>query len=80
MFVENGGCAVSESESQPGSDTVGAGDSFLAALIKYLLLEDESPEVALDRACALGVYVANVRGAVSSHKDAPDALRWIFAP
>lgn len=78
VFVENGGHAVSESES--GSDTVGAGDSFLAALIKYLLLEDESPEVALDRACALGAYVANVRGAVPSHEDAPDALRRIFAP
>lgn len=80
IFVENDGYAVSESESQPGSDTVGAGDSFLAALIKYLLLEDETPEVALDRACALGAYVANMRGAVPTHEDAPVALRRIFAP
>ena len=80
IFVENDGYAVSESESQPGSDTVGAGDSFLAALVKYLLLEDETPEVALDRACALGAYVANMRGAVPTHEDAPVALRRIFAP
>ena len=80
VFVEHDGYTVSASESQPGSDTVGAGDSFLAALIQYLLLEGEAPEVALDRACALGAYVANVRGAVPSHEDAPEALRRIFAP
>ena len=76
IFVENGGYSC---ESQPGSDTVGAGDSFLAALIRYLLLEEEPAEQALERACALGAYVANVRGAVPSHDGAPDKLRRIFS-
>lgn len=76
VFVENDGHSC---ESQPGSDTVGAGDSFLAALIQYLLLEEEPAEQALDRACALGAYVANVRGAVPSHDGAPEKLRRIFS-
>ena len=76
VFVENGGYSC---ESQPGSDTVGAGDSFLAALIRYLLLEEEPADQALERACALGAYVANVRGAVPSHVGAPEILRQIFS-
>jgi len=43
-------------------DTVGAGDSFLATLI-LLLLKDEEPQKAIDRACAVGAMVAGSVGA-----------------
>ena len=43
-------------------DTVGAGDSFLAALISKLL-KKEDPKMALDYACAIGSIVAGKEGA-----------------
>ncbi len=43
-------------------DTVGAGDSFLAALISKLL-NKEDPQRALDYACAIGSLVAAKEGA-----------------
>ena len=43
-------------------DTVGAGDSFLAALIKKLL-NNEDAQLALDYACAIGSIVASKEGA-----------------
>ena len=43
-------------------DTVGAGDSFLAALISKLL-KKEDPQMALDFACAIGSIVAGKEGA-----------------
>jgi len=43
-------------------DTVGAGDSFLATFVNGLLKGQSIPEV-LDRACAVGAYVAGKRGA-----------------
>lgn len=43
-------------------DTVGAGDSFLATLI-YGLLTKETPEDALEVACAVGSIVASKAGA-----------------
>lgn len=43
-------------------DTVGAGDSFLATLIHHLL-NHETPDKALDTACAVGALVANSKGA-----------------
>lgn len=43
-------------------DTVGAGDSFLAALVNYLL-KGESPQKAIDVACAVGALVAQSEGA-----------------
>ncbi|NER16528.1 carbohydrate kinase family protein [Spongiivirga citrea] len=43
-------------------DTVGAGDSFLASLV-FKLLSKESPEIALDFACAVGALVASKVGA-----------------
>jgi len=43
-------------------DTVGAGDSFLAALINKLLKE-ASPQEAIDFACAVGALVASREGA-----------------
>ena len=44
------------------ADTVGAGDSFLAALITALLTEKE-PQYAIDFACAIGALVAEAPGA-----------------
>jgi len=43
-------------------DTVGAGDSFLATFVNGLLKGQPIPEV-LDKACAVGAYVAGKRGA-----------------
>lgn len=43
-------------------DTVGAGDSFLASLISKLLGGD-SPQEAIDHACAIGALVAGSEGA-----------------
>jgi len=44
-------------------DTVGAGDSFLATLINELLVKENSPQVALAKACAVGALVASKEGA-----------------
>ena len=43
-------------------DTVGAGDSFLASLISKLI-NDASPQDAIDFACAVGALVASREGA-----------------
>ncbi|MEM9398699.1 MAG: carbohydrate kinase [Verrucomicrobiota bacterium] len=48
-------------------DTVGAGDSFLAALISELL-HDKKPAEALVKACRLGDFVASSDGAMPSYK------------
>mmetsp|Transcript_6195 Transcript_6195/g.15414 ORF Transcript_6195/g.15414 Transcript_6195/m.15414 type:complete len:470 (+) Transcript_6195:98-1507(+) len=77
VFCENSGY-VSTSSSADG-DTVGAGDAFLAALVCSLLVQNESAERALERACALGGYVAGCRGATPEHGDAPKELRHIFS-
>lgn len=47
-------------------DTVGAGDSFLAGLIAQLSAGN-SPEKALEYACATGAYVASKPGAVPEY-------------
>lgn len=44
------------------ADTVGAGDAFLAALIAGLL-EERPPQQILNKACAIGAFVASHRGA-----------------
>lgn len=44
------------------ADTVGAGDSFLASLITYLLT-DRDPQTSIDFACAVGALVAESAGA-----------------
>jgi fructokinase len=75
-FVENSGYTC---QPQPGSDTVGAGDAFLAALIRSLFLDQEPADKALKRACALGAFVANSRGATPDHARAPPELHDIFA-
>lgn len=43
-------------------DTVGSGDSFLATLINSLL-KREDPQLAIDKACAVGALVASENGA-----------------
>ena len=55
------------------TDTVGAGDSFLAALI-FGLSEKKSPPKALEFACAVGAYVASQHGAVPDYTE-NDILR-----
>ena len=44
------------------ADTVGSGDSFLATLID-VLLKRKDPQLAIDKACAVGALVAKSRGA-----------------
>ncbi|MGS2725358.1 carbohydrate kinase family protein [Psychroserpens sp. BH13MA-6] len=46
-------------------DTVGAGDSFLAALIFKLYIEALKPQEALDFACQVGALVASKKGATT---------------
>jgi fructokinase len=64
IFFENSGYKLDGSGE---SDTVGAGDAFLAALVNSLFILNESPSKALERACALGGYVAGCRGATPDH-------------
>ena len=49
------------------SDTVGAGDAFLASLVNDLIAADRTPPEVLARACRLGEWVASHRGATPSH-------------
>ena len=67
-FVE---CSGFDASREGNADTVGAGDAFLAAA---------SPFRALERACALGAYVASCAGALPPHAAAPPNLRRIFSP
>jgi len=55
-FYEHPGCPVKV------VDTVGAGDSFLAAFVNGLLKGQPMPQV-LDVACRIGAFVAGSRGA-----------------
>mgnify|MGYP004224234923 FL=1 len=76
--TSNEGAAVAASgattgtgvESATGAGTVtaagtvtGAGEGFLAALVASLHVEGVAPPRALERACALGAYVASCGGA-----------------
>ena len=58
-------------------DTVGAGDSFLASLITKLL-KKESPQKALDFACAVGALVAGSEGANPAIK-VEDVNKFLFS-
>jgi fructokinase len=54
-------------------DTVGAGDSFLAALINGLVGPvSRTPDEILTRACRLGEFVASSDGATPHYLVAPD--------
>jgi len=58
------------------ADTVGAGDSFLAALISQLLA-GANADVALDYACAIGAIVASKEGAnpIISEKEIQEIMQ-----
>ena len=62
-FYENTGYQVTV------KDTVGAGDSFLAALIFKLFIRKESPDASLDFACRIGALVASKEGANATVHD-----------
>jgi len=62
-FYENTGYQVAV------KDTVGAGDSFLAALIFKLFIRKESPDTSLDFACRIGALVASKEGANATVHD-----------
>ncbi|NJK93228.1 MAG: hypothetical protein HC904_16305 [Blastochloris sp.] len=49
------------------SDTVGAGDAFLAAWIQGQFLEGWEPKRALNRACRLAEFVASQSGATPEY-------------
>ena len=49
------------------ADTVGAGDSFLAAFLVELL-RGAAPDAALEAACRLGAFVAGRPGATPEHE------------
>jgi len=80
IFLEHAGYSSIFESKNNDADTVGAGDAFLAALVNSLLVENEAPSRALERACALGGYVASRRGATPEHEDAPDDLKRVFSP
>lgn len=81
QFCENKGYDVLSisNNNDSDSDTVGAGDAFLSALVNSLFILKEQPERALEQACALGGFVASCKGATPEHKDAPDSLRQVFS-
>ena len=56
-------------------DTVGAGDSFLAALVSTLF-KGENPQKAIEFACAVGAFVASQSGAVPEYSVAE--INWIM--
>src|SRR6202012_3493981 len=61
-FYDSPGCPV-----QVG-DTVGAGDSFLATFVNGLL-KNEPMQQLVDKACAVGAFVASKRGANPPYDD-----------
>lgn len=62
LLMWNGQIFENEGYLVEVADTVGAGDSFLAALITSLLTGKE-PQCAIDFACAIGALVAEAPGA-----------------
>jgi fructokinase len=62
LLMWNGQIFENEGYPVEVADTVGAGDSFLAALITSLLTGKE-PQKAIDFACAVGALVAEASGA-----------------
>lgn len=54
------------------TDTIGAGDAFLASLIAHLLSGQHTDAYSLARACRLGEWVATQRGATPAYAGAAD--------
>ncbi len=66
VFWDHGNTTVAESPEVEVKDTVGAGDAFTAA-ITLALIEGESADKFLSRACKLGAYIASQDGAVPEY-------------
>ena len=79
-FFEFEGVDVSSLGDGALVDAEGSSEAFFAALLAALLVEKTAPLRALERACALGVYVASSKSAVPPHDDAPAELRALFRP
>ncbi len=62
MLLHKGGIHTQTGFSVTVKDTVGAGDSFLAALL-FGLLSGEHPDDTLEVSCAVGAIVASKQGA-----------------
>ena len=62
IMLNNDGFAEHPGFSIKVEDTIGSGDSFLAAFL-YKTLQGETPKKILEFACATGAYVATQRGA-----------------
>lgn len=66
VFWNHGEATLSDAPEVNVKDTVGAGDAFTAA-ITLGLLDGESPEKFLPRACKLGAFIASQDGAVPEY-------------
>ena len=77
-FFEHAGFESARGGNGTDSDSGGASEAFLAALMTALLVDKVPPPKALERACALAAYVASTSSAVPPHADAPEALRELF--
>jgi hypothetical protein len=55
--------AIGAGTAMAAGTVTGAGEGFLAALVASLHVELVAPPKALERACALGAYVASCGGA-----------------
>ena len=79
-FFELEGVDVSSFGDGALVDAEGSSEAFFAALLVALLVDKTAPRRALERACALGVYVSSSKSAVPLHDDAPAELRALFRP
>ena len=79
-FFEFEGVDVSSLGDGALVDAEGSSEAFFAALLVALLVDKTAPRRALERACALGVYVSSSKSAVPLHDDAPAQLRALFRP
>jgi fructokinase len=77
LLWTGGQCYRAPGVSVAVQDTIGSGDSFLAALLKGLLTGQE-PGAALRFACATGAYVAMHRGATPAFAEAD--VRALMSP
>jgi fructokinase len=67
MLYSNGNFFYHSGYKVKVADTIGSGDSFLAAMISKFM-ENASPEEALDYASALGAFVASRAGACPDYE------------
>jgi fructokinase len=71
-LLKDGNWFWSEGRPIRVKDTVGAGDSFLAALVEGLLRGEPRPQRMLDRACRLAEFVAGCDGASPRYRVSGD--------